>query len=370
MEYEIHTTGDELTHWGIKGMRWGIRRYQNKDGSLTPAGKKKLRAEQAKVREQEAINKKRKSVQASFDRLEARKKAAADEKKALDDAERSKLDKGKKGGSGKKGNDDEVQPAKKSLKDMTDAELNAAVNRARMEEAYRQLHPEPAPKRSLMSRMREEMLVPAAINAGRQFVQNALNKAGENLLKGKVDPNSTEALKKIHEKLDLEQKIDKLKNPDKYLTEEDRNKRQQREFDAEDRAAKKEGYANAADKAVKTSEAAEAARKAKADEAARVANDVKSQEYYNSTYNNKGVGERTQVSSNNTVSNVNSLDIYNRPVTDISPSSTSRGRSEVTNLLDGPTTRPKGSDKLATYDEDGKFIGYWSDIRGDSDGII
>lgn len=32
---------NELTHWGIKGMRWGIRRFQNKDGSLTAAGKKR-----------------------------------------------------------------------------------------------------------------------------------------------------------------------------------------------------------------------------------------------------------------------------------------------------------------------------------------
>lgn len=31
----------ELTHWGVKGMHWGVRRYQNKDGSLTPAGKKR-----------------------------------------------------------------------------------------------------------------------------------------------------------------------------------------------------------------------------------------------------------------------------------------------------------------------------------------
>lgn len=30
----------ELYHHGIKGMRWGVRRYQNKDGSLTAAGKK------------------------------------------------------------------------------------------------------------------------------------------------------------------------------------------------------------------------------------------------------------------------------------------------------------------------------------------
>ena len=30
-----------LSHHGIKGMRWGVRRYQNKDGSLTPQGKKR-----------------------------------------------------------------------------------------------------------------------------------------------------------------------------------------------------------------------------------------------------------------------------------------------------------------------------------------
>ena len=30
-----------LTHYGVKGMKWGVRRYRNKDGSLTPAGKKK-----------------------------------------------------------------------------------------------------------------------------------------------------------------------------------------------------------------------------------------------------------------------------------------------------------------------------------------
>lgn len=33
---------DGLYHHGIKGMRWGIRRYQNKDGTLTPEGKQRL----------------------------------------------------------------------------------------------------------------------------------------------------------------------------------------------------------------------------------------------------------------------------------------------------------------------------------------
>ena len=38
---QMHNNSNVLMHWGIKGMKWGVRRYQNKDGSLTPAGKKR-----------------------------------------------------------------------------------------------------------------------------------------------------------------------------------------------------------------------------------------------------------------------------------------------------------------------------------------
>lgn len=36
---------NELLHYGVKGQRWGVRRYQNKDGSLTSAGKKRRKVD-------------------------------------------------------------------------------------------------------------------------------------------------------------------------------------------------------------------------------------------------------------------------------------------------------------------------------------
>ena len=51
---------DELYHHGVKGQRWGFRRYQNKDGSLTPAGRRranKLREEYTQLTGKRLIKK-------------------------------------------------------------------------------------------------------------------------------------------------------------------------------------------------------------------------------------------------------------------------------------------------------------------------
>ena len=51
---QIDDYTDYLSHHGILGMHWGIRRYQNKDGTLTEAGKKrfnKLDAEADKIKD-------------------------------------------------------------------------------------------------------------------------------------------------------------------------------------------------------------------------------------------------------------------------------------------------------------------------------
>ena len=41
MDYGTDQFNEELMHYGVLGMRWGVRRFQKKDGTLTNAGKKR-----------------------------------------------------------------------------------------------------------------------------------------------------------------------------------------------------------------------------------------------------------------------------------------------------------------------------------------
>ena len=43
---------EELYHYGIKGQKWGVRRFQNKDGTLTPKGKKRYSGNRGDIEKQ------------------------------------------------------------------------------------------------------------------------------------------------------------------------------------------------------------------------------------------------------------------------------------------------------------------------------
>ena len=75
MYYEWNDGTDYLMHHGIKGQKWGIRRYQNPDGTLTEAGKARLNkyrdAEYARV--DAAFNKRAARRQKIDERLNAKR---------------------------------------------------------------------------------------------------------------------------------------------------------------------------------------------------------------------------------------------------------------------------------------------------------
>ena len=60
MKHYLLTTGENnaLAHYGVLGMKWGIRKFQNKDGSLTEAGKSRYKYESWTTKHQDKLAKK------------------------------------------------------------------------------------------------------------------------------------------------------------------------------------------------------------------------------------------------------------------------------------------------------------------------
>ena len=75
MSYYAVDTTNELAHHGILGMKWGVRRYQNEDGSLTSAGRIRYYGNSGKARHYKDVMKTANKNYARYNPLSKKGKA-------------------------------------------------------------------------------------------------------------------------------------------------------------------------------------------------------------------------------------------------------------------------------------------------------
>lgn len=203
-DYE-YGTEDELYHHGILGMRWGIRRYQNADGSLTAAGRKR-----------------RTQLEGELSKLPLEKKSEDSTGHATSST---------------------TKPKHKSVNDMSDDELANATRRLQAEKNYLDL------QRQVSS------LTPQQKSKGREFAENFGNTLVDNLRQNVSRSLSEWANKQIRDALGLDNtpearlkkevdildlKVKRKESLDKLNKKESPDKKAQRESDDLKRRAENE----------------------------------------------------------------------------------------------------------------------------------
>lgn len=124
-----HDVYEYLIHYGIKDQKWGIRRFQNKDGTWTTEGKK------------------RRAVKEGY--------SDKPDKKSKNEKKKEKLD----------------------LSNMSDDELRSRINRMQLEEQYKQYLAKANPKKkSKVKEVMSKLVENAAMTIGNKAIESIANK--------------------------------------------------------------------------------------------------------------------------------------------------------------------------------------------------
>lgn len=157
MGQEKLLSDEELYHHGILGQKWGLRRYQNADGTLTPEGRERMLARARKYESKANI-----TVGESYSAKLRRAKLNQKAKDARYEVKKSDLKKARL----KKSENN----AKRSVKDMSDDELKREIARAKLENEYNQLHPKHVSAgQKFASYVFKRMILPSATSVGTAY---------------------------------------------------------------------------------------------------------------------------------------------------------------------------------------------------------
>lgn len=154
--YELES--NELAHYGVKGMKWGVRKDRPSSGSSTTR-KKKTTAKSAVVKKKKSAKTEPSAGRKAIDAMVEKRKTRKAEKAAAEAAKKAK---------------------RKPVSEMTDEELNAAIKRLELEKKYKELSAYHNPNQG----------------KGKKFVNNVLEKSGEQLATQVVNHYGAQALNK------------------------------------------------------------------------------------------------------------------------------------------------------------------------------
>lgn len=167
-EEEVQMENNELRHYGIKGMKWGVRRFQNEDGSYTAAGKRRAKQQKAESMSDEelAARVKRLNMEKTYKKLskESEPKSTLEKSKDVVDSASSLANRLKE--ADRKAAASKPKP-RMDLSSMSDKEMRDRINRELLERQYNDLFAQPD-----------------SVSRGRQYVSQIIDSVGTGLAIG------------------------------------------------------------------------------------------------------------------------------------------------------------------------------------------